>query len=810
MKFSENWLREWVNPPVDSDTLSDQLTFLGLEVDEVLPANPGFKKVVIARIDKIRQHPDAKKLRICDVDCGNSDLVQIVCGAANARLGLITALAQVGGELPNGMKIKEAKLRGEDSFGMLCSAAELGLSDSNDGIMELAESAPVGEPLASYLELTDNVIDIELTPDRGDCLSIRGIARDLCAKNDIAMLLHEITDVTAQHDEEWQVRVEANSSCVQYCSRIIRDVNLTEPSPVWLAERLRRAGVRSINPAVDVTNYVMLELGQPMHAFDLDKVQGAIQVREAGEGETVELLDGRTVELSGDTTVIADDSGAIGIAGIMGGNTTAVDESTTNIIFESALFLPERTIGKPRQYGCHTESSHRFERGVDPKLQKEAIEYATGLLMNLAGGSPGSVTHWQDKSGLPLGEPVLLRRSRLHRIIGVPPDPANVETIMQRLGIECERQGDDWTVTPPSYRYDLRIEEDFIEEVARVNGFDSLPRTSPVHSPVFQEVKETFVPLLSIKQQLANRGYQEVVTYSFVDADQQNSLRPDLTALPLANPISSDLAVMRTTLLGGLLDTQRRNQSRQLASLRIFETGLRFLQAGDAVPDTVLDASFHNDLQIGSTLIQQSMLAGLAVGGREPEGWNTTSDEVDFFDVKADVEAMIKNAGGAHITFGECHLDTLHPGQRASVLADGFNVGYIGRLNPGLQVAVDVNEAPVVFEIALKALQSAKLPAASQVSKYPHTRRDLALLVDESINWSALQACIVKAAPPIVHSVLPFDVYAGDKIEKGKKSVAIGLILQDFSRTLEEQEVEAAVSTIMSAVTQQFDAELRG
>jgi len=331
-----------------------------------------------------------------------------------------------------------------------------------------------------------------------------------------------------------------------------------------------------------------------------------------------------------------------------------------------------------------------------------------------------------------------------------------------------------------------------------------------VHSPVFQEVKETFVPLLSIKQQMVNRGYQEVVTYSFVDADQQNSLRPDLTALPLANPISADLAVMRTTLLGGLLDTQRRNQSRQLGSLRIFETGLRFLQAGDTVPDTVLDAGFHDDLQIGSSLIQQSMLAGLAVGAREPEGWNTSADEVDFFDVKADLEALIRNAGGSVITFGECDLDTLHPGQRASVLSDGINVGYIGRLNPGLLTAVDVNDAPVVFEVALKALQSAKLPAATEVSKYPHTRRDLALLVDESVSWTSLQACIVKAAPSIVQSVRPFDIYEGDKVVDGKKSVAIGLILQDFSRTLEEQEVESAVAAIMSAVNEQFGAELRG
>ncbi len=810
MKFSENWLREWVNPPADTETLADQLTFLGLEVDEVVSAQPDFKKVVIARIDKIRPHPDAKKLQICDVDCGMSDLVQVVCGAPNARLGLVTAFVMVGGTMPSGMQIKAAKLRGEDSSGMLCSAAELRLSESNEGIMELPESAPVGDSLSSFLELNDNIIAIELTPDRGDCLSIRGIARDLCAKNDVSMLLHEITNIAPQHKEEWLVRVEPGSSCVRYCSRVIRDVDLTRPSPVWLTERLRRAGVRAINPAVDVTNYVMLELGQPMHAFDLDKVQGNIQVREAGEGEALELLDGRTVKLTGDTTVIADDSGAIGIAGIMGGASTAVDEQSTNILFESALFLPERTIGKPRQYGCHTESSQRFERGVDPKLQKDAIEYATGMLLNLSGGLPGTVSDWQDSHNLPLGSPVLLRRSRLHRIIGVKPEPANVERILKRLGVSVESQGDDWVVMPPSHRYDLRIEEDFIEEVARVNGFDSLPRTSPGHSPVFLDVKETAVPLIAIKQHLVNRGYQEVVTYSFVDAEQQNTLRPDLAALPLANPISTDLAVMRTTLLGGLLDTQRRNQSRQLNEMRIFESGLRFLQASNTVADSMLDANFHDDLQIGHGLIQQTMLAGLAVGSRQPEGWASDANEVDFFDIKADLEALIRSANGSAVTFGECTLDTLHPGQRSCVLSNGVPVGYIGRLNPGLLRELDLNHAPVVFEVALKTLQTALLPAIKPVSKYPNVRRDLALVVNSELPWVTLEACIKQAAPTIVQSVRAFDVYEGDNVDTGKKSVAIGLILQDFSRTLEEQEVEAAVDAIMLAVTTKLGAELRG
>jgi len=791
MKFSENWLREWVSPPVDTAALSDQLTFLGLEVDEYTSAQTGFKDVVVARIVQCRQHPDADKLRVCEVDCGMSDLVQIVCGAPNARVGLVTAL------------------RGVESFGMLCSASELALADSNDGIMELHDAAPIGESLSSYLELNDNIFNVELTPDRGDCLSIRGIARDLCAKNDIQLLLHEITPVAAKHSDEWPVTVSPNSCCARYVGRVVRDVNVSQASPTWLAERLRRAGVRAINPAVDVTNYVMLELGQPMHAFDLDKLQGAIQVRLAGQDEELELLDGRTVKLTSDTTVIADDSGAIGIAGIMGGASTAVDENTVNIFFEAALFLPEPISGKPRQYAAHTESSHRFERGVDPLLQPEAMEYATGLLMNLAGGKAGPVVDWQDSNALPLGEPVTLRRERLRRIIGIEPDPKNVERILHRLSVEVLAEGDDWLVTPPSFRYDLRIEEDFIEEVARVNGFDGLPRTSPAHTPVFRAAPETKVSAQSIKQQLVHRGYQEVITYSFVDAEQQHTLRPDLVSLPLANPISSDLAVMRTTLMGGLLDTQRRNQSRQQHSMRIFETGLRFLQVSEQTTDAHLDSEFHNDLQIGHGLIQQTLLAGLVVGARSPESWHGNSDAVDFYDAKADVEALLVQATGHDIKFGQCNLDTLHPGQRVNIEVSGVPVGYLGRINPSLQKALDLNDLPVVFELSLKALQASSVSAAKAVSKYPHVRRDLALLVDASVTWDALAACISGAAPSIVQAIQPFDVYSGEKVEKGQKSLAVSLILQHFSRTLEEQEVEEAVATIMAAVTSKLGAELR-
>ena len=491
MKFSEKWLREWVNPAVDTETLGEQLTFMGLEVDEIVSASPGFKSVVVARIANIAQHPDADRLRVCDVDMGGDETLQVVCGAPNARQGLIVAFAQVGGVLPNGMKLKKAKLRGVVSMGMLCSSSELGLSDDSEGIMELPENAPIGTDLIEYLELDDSIIDIDLTPDRGDCLSIRGIARDLSAKNDLPLQLREINEAKVQIDSSWPVKVDAGNACVRYAGRLVEGVDLSVGAPNWMAERLRRAGVRSINPAVDITNYVMLELGQPMHAFDADKLQGAVQVRLANTSERLVLLDGRDVALDSETTIIADDSGPIGIAGIMGGTSTAVDENTRNVFFESALFLPELIAGKPRRYSAHSESAHRFERGVDPGGQREALEYATGLMKTIAGGKSGPVSDWISEDRMPLRPTVDVRRSRLKRILGISPDDQTVETIFKRLGINCQPVEGGWRVDAPSYRYDLSIEEDYLEEVARVLGYESLPRTFPAHKPGFRPVPET-------------------------------------------------------------------------------------------------------------------------------------------------------------------------------------------------------------------------------------------------------------------------------------------------------------------------------
>ncbi len=812
MKFSERWLREWVNPPVSSIELSEQLTLLGLEVDDMTSALPGMPDVVVARVVDVVQHPDADRLRICEVDNGTSDLLQVVCGAPNVRPGLITAFANVGCRMPDGKKLKKAKLRGVESFGMLCSGVEVGINEQSDGLLELDDAAPVGETLVSYLELDDTIIDIDLTPDRGDCLSIRGVARDLCARNDMPLQLHEITPVNNQNSDTWPVRLSSATACARFVGRVVRDVDMRKPVPIWLTERLRRSGVRSINPAVDITNYVMLELGQPMHAYDLDKLQGEIQVRLAGEGELITLLDGREVKLTADTTVIADDSGAIGIAGIMGGDSTGVDENTSNIFFEAALFLPEQISGKPRQYASHTESSHRFERGVDPALQVDAIEYATGMLLNLAGGKPGPTRDWQDAPRMPKGEPVLVRSSRMARLLGVVLPDELAERVFTRLGIAWQASSEGWTVTPPSYRYDLRIEEDYIEEVGRVHGFDNLPRTSPAHQPTFRPVPENIVPTIDIKKILANQGYQEVVTYSFVDASRLASLRPDLEALPLANPISADMSVMRTSLVLGLLDTMRHNQSRQQPNMRLFETGLRFLPAGTravSTLDNVIAADHGTDIQIDDNLQQQSMLAGLIAGQQQPEGWSTDGRDADFYDAKAELELLFARANGVSITFESSDLDMLHPGQRASLVCEGIKVGYLGRLHPEVQKALDLAQTPLVFELSLAALSMAKVPAITPISRQPSIRRDIALLVDESVTHRAIEDCAQRNAPDWLRQVVTFDVYKGEKVEKGKKSIALGLIMQDFSRTLEESEVEQAVSRIVDAATQELGAVLR-
>lgn len=813
MKFSEQWLRDWVSPPVDTEALGDQLTFMGLEVDEIVSASPGFVDVVVARIVSIEQHPDADRLRVCEVDCGLDEPVQVVCGAANARAGLTTALAKVGGRLPDGTKLKKAKLRGVVSMGMLCSAAELGLSEDASGIMELPDHALAGQQMIDWLELNDSIIDVELTPDRGDCLSIRGIARDLCARNDMPMQLHEITPAPAHIDDQWPVEVADDCACVRFTGRIVRDVDLSLPSPGWMVERLRRSGVRSINTAVDITNYVMLELGQPMHAFDLDKLQGTIQVRLAKPSERLVLLDGRDVALDEDTTIIADDRGPIGIAGIMGGQDTGVTADTRNIFFESALFLPEKIAGKPRRYSSHTDSAHRFERGVDPAGQLDALEYATGLLRTVAAGKAGPVFDWVNPARMPERLAVRVRNSRLQRVLGISPSSETVQMIFTRLGIESVVTDDGWQVTAPSYRYDLSIEEDYIEEVARILGFDSLPRTLPSNTPNFKPLSEAAVPPIEVKRRLVALGYQEVVTYSFVEEGQQSKLRPDLVALPLANPLSSELGVMRTTLISGLVTTLRRNMSRQVGSMRIFETGLRFLPNDERTSidqlDDFITASHGNVEQIDNSVQQQEMMAGLVAGRLAAENWNTNDSSVNFFAVKTDIENLFAQANGLAVVFVHSDLAMLHPGQQAGIQVDGQLVGYLGALNPGVCRELDLDVAAVVFEFSMEALCVSRVPKAKQLSRFPQVRRDLALLVDEAVTYQQMLDVVKQTVSSTLVDVRVFDVYQGEGIENGKKSMALGLILQDFSRTLEDKDADAVVAQVTQALHTSFGAVLR-
>ncbi len=790
MKFSEQWLREWINLSSTTDELAEHLTLIGLEVDEIESTAASFSDVVVGRVTSVESHPEADRLRVCQVDAGQQGDLQIVCGAPNVREGMLAPLALTGARLPDGTKVKKAKLRGIESHGMLCSAAELGLSEDTDGLYELHGDIETGLALERLLELDDSIVDIELTPDRGDCLSIRGIARDLSARTGTPLQLHEITAVPPAGDQTMQVNVTPDCACVRYVGRIVTGVDSTAVTPMWLVERLRRSGIRSINPAVDVTNYVMLELGQPMHAFDMAKLQGNVGVRRASDGEKVVLLDGREISLEADTTVITDDSGAIGIAGIMGGDSTGVDATTTDIFFEAALFLPIDIIGKPRRYDAHTESAHRFERGVDPTLQAEAMEYATSLLQNIAGGQAGPLVDWNEPERLPLGDEILLRRERIERILGVRYEDSDVENILTRLGVELRSTDNGWYVKPPGARYDLRIEEDYIEELARIRGFDQLPRTLNAYAPGFAADSESEVDNGKLKKLLVQRGYQEVVTFSFVDDAAQQQIQPDVDALLLTNPISSDLSAMRTSLLPGLLSVLKHNLNRQLGDLKIFETGLRFVP-GD------------------NELIQESVIGGLITGRRYGENWTNGSNKADLYDLKGDLEALAAQASGSPVEFQPGTQTFLHPGLSGDLISDDQVVGWFGQLHPRLAGAFDLTESPWVFEIMLDALTKRSLPAYQAISKFPSVRRDLALIVDRDTTYQVLVNCVKKYAPESLHEVLTFDVYSGENIGEGKKSIALGLILQEFSRTLQESEVDQAMEHLLNGLRKELGVELR-
>lgn len=794
MKFSETWLREWVNPEISTEQLAEQLSMAGLEVDGVEPVAGEFSGVVVGEVVDCGQHPDADKLRVTKVNVGGDVLLDIVCGAPNCRLGLKVAVATVGAILPGNFKIKKAKLRGQPSFGMLCSHSELGLSDESDGIMELPVDAPIGTDLRDYMQLNDNSIEVDLTPNRGDCLGMRGLAREVGVLNQADVQQSEVSPVAATIDEQREVRLLNPEDCPRYLGRVIRNVNLNAQSPLWMQEKLRRGGIRSIDPVVDVTNYILLELGHPMHAFDNHKLDGAVEVRLAKQGEKLTLLDGNEIEIQPNTLVIADEHKALALAGIFGGLHSGVAKGSTDIFLESAFFAPDAILGKARQYGLHTDASHRYERGVDPQLQRVAIERATQLLLEIVGGQAGPIFEAVSEQHLPQDKDVVLRQSRLKRVLGIEIEPEQVSEILARLGFGVKAEQNQWQVKVPAYRFDISIEEDLIEEVARVYGYNAIPEVSPMARLSMLSRPEQQVELNSFKQALINRDYQEAITYSFVDPKAQQALHPDMPGMALPHPISADMSVMRVSLFVGLLQAVSYNQKRQQGRVRLFETGLRF------IPD--------NSEKTG--VRQQPVVAGVIAGNRYSEHWDRSDDKVDFYDVKGDVEALLaQTAQGQIFTFKALQHTALHPGQSAGVYLAGELVGLLGAVHPKLEKPLGLQGKTFVFELELDKIHHKRLPTAGDISKFPANRRDIALVVKEQIAVSEILSYIENCGVNQLVGINLFDVYRGKGIEPGEKSLAISLILQDVTTTLAESEIQNMVNKIVDGLSKEFDAALR-
>ena len=791
MKFSEQWLRSWVNPDVSRDELVARLSMVGLEVDAVIPVAGQFSGVVVGEILSAEQHPDADKLRVCQVSNGSATL-QVVCGAPNARAGIKIPFAMIGAELPGDFKIKQAKLRGVESQGMLCSASELQISDDNSGLMELAADAPVGQDVRAYLGLDDASIEIGLTPNRGDCLSLAGLAREVGAIYGAQVTPVSIAPVAAVHDEVRPVEVLAPKACPRYLGRVIRNVDLSKPTPLWMVERLRRSDIRSIDAAVDITNYVMLELGQPMHAFDLAEINGGIRVRMAEEGEKLVLLDGQEVSLRADTLVIADHNRALAIAGVMGGEHSGVSGKTRDLFLESAFFDTISVAGKARSYGLHTDSSHRFERGVDSQLARNAMERATALLLEIVGGEAGPIIEVASAADLPSVAPITLRAERISQMLSMGMDGAEVERLLTALGLGVTAQGaGQWQVSVPSHRFDISLEVDLIEELGRLYGYNRLPVRYPQARLAPQAKAEARAELPALRRLLVARGYQEAITYSFIDPKLFELFSPGVAPLQLANPISADMAAMRSSLWPGLVKALEHNLNRQQSRVRLFESGLRFVGQLEG-------------------LQQETMLAGVISGSRLPEGWANGRDSVDFYDLKADVEALLGYAGAAAaFSFVPGEHPALHPGQTARIEREGRLVGFMGALHPELAKTLGLDQPVFLFELVLAEVATGRMPAFSELSRFPEVRRDLALLVDREQPAEAVLATIREAAGEWLTDLKLFDVYHGKGIDPHRKSLAVGLTWQHPSRTLNDDEVSTTTQNIITSLEERFNATLR-
>ncbi|MBU3084944.1 phenylalanine--tRNA ligase subunit beta [Acinetobacter seifertii] len=791
MKISENWLRTWVNPAIDSDTLSDQLTMLGLEVDELAPVAKPFTGVVVGEVLTVEQHPDADRLRVTTVNIGSGEPLQIVCGAPNVRAGMKAPVATIGAVLPGDFKIKKGKLRGIESQGMLCGASEIDLEDKVDGLLELPADAPVGVNIREYLKLDDNVIDISITPNRGDCFSIRGIAREIAVINQLQMNEPEIKSVDATITDEKKVVISTDGA-PRYLGRVIKNVNVKAATPEWMEQALARSGIRTHSILVDVTNYVLMELGQPMHAFDLAKIEGTVQVRQAKPQEKLQLLNDQEVELQEDVMVIADDQKALAIAGIMGGLASSVTDDTTDIFLESAFFAPLAIAGRARRFGLHTDSSQRYERGVDFELPLIAMNRASQLIQELAGGEFGPITIAEKSDLLPKREAIELKQAQVDQLLGYQVAAEFITDALTRLGCEVTVKADgEWSVVPPSHRYDMAIYQDLIEEVARIDGYDNIQISLPSMDVQLAKYQDRF-EIAQLRQTVVTLGYQEAISFSFADAKLEKQLNPQVNPLMLANPISSDLAAMRSTLLSSLIPCVQYNLNRQQSRVRFFELGLRF--------------DYQNATSI-QDLKQIPTLALIAVGSREPESWHVKPQPMDFFDFKGEVEEVLA-AGRVKVEYVHSERAWLHPGQSAEILVDGKSIGYLGRLHPSLENELDLSTTWVA-ELDQAAVLQSYVSNFTELSRFPSVRRDIALLISDNINVRDIQQLIEKTGGELLDSTWLFDVYTGQGVEEGKRSLAFALLWQHPSRTLEDAEIKSGMDNIIQVLENTYQATLR-
>lgn len=790
MKFSESWLRTLVDTQLSSEELSHLLTMAGLEVEGLEPVAPQFNDVVVAQVLEVVKHPDADRLNVCKVDTGSGQPTTIVCGAPNVAVGLKVPCALPGAELPGDFVIKIAKVRGIESSGMLCSAKELGIAEEASGLLVLPVEAPVGQSIRDYLDLDDQQFELKLTPNRADCLSLSGVAREVAAIAGAQARLIEVPEVAATIADQRPVVLDAPAACPLYYGRVIKGVDAKAPTPDWMKRRLERSGIRAISALVDVTNYVMLELGQPLHAFDNTRLEGAVHARMARADEKLLLLNEQTIAIDSDILMIADDAKPLAIAGIMGGEESGITLETGELFLESAFFAPKAIAGRARRYGFGSDASHRFERGVDFGGTRRAMERATQLILDICGGAAGPVV--EARAELPARKPVRLRTARACAVIGMKFSPEQIAGLFSGLGLPFVREGDDFLVTPPSWRFDIEIEEDLIEEIARLFGYDNIPAPAPRGRLKMMVQPEAQRPQARIRQMLVDRGYQEVVNFAFVEEAWEADFAANAAPIRLANPIASQMAVMRSTLFGGLISNLVTNLKRKQTRVRLFETGRTFYRDAQGTPV----AGFH----------QPWKLAGLAYGGALPDGWGSGARKLDFYDVKGDIEALL---APEPLRFEKLAHPALHPGRAAKVFLAGCEIGIIGELHPEWVQKYDLPQAPVLFELDFDSLKAARVPAYVEVSKFPPVIRDLAILVDQDLPLQRLLDGLKGQLPVLVQDIQLFDLYVGKGVPENKKSLAFRIVMQDTQRTLQDAEVDLAVQQLVSCLEQEFAAQLR-